>query len=64
MPLVAAVLALGALIAGFAAPLLLAPAGDGALPVLLGVLAWLVPAAALGLGLAAIGPRVLRRGSG
>jgi hypothetical protein len=62
-PLLAVVLALAAIIAGFAAPLLLAPAGDGALPMLLGVLAWLVPAAAIGLGLAAIGPLALRRGS-
>jgi len=61
-PLVAVILALAALLGGFAAPLVLAPAGDGALPMVLGVLAWLVPAAALGLGLAALGPRALRRG--
>jgi hypothetical protein len=60
-PMTAMVLALAALAVGFAAPLLLTPAGDGALPVVVGLLAWLVPAAALLLGLVAVAPRTRSR---
>ena len=60
-PMTAMVLALAALAAGFAAPLLLTPAGDGALPVVVGLLAWLLPSAALVLGLVAVSPRARRR---
>ena len=60
-PMAAAILALAALVAGFAAPLLLTPAGDGAPPVVVGLLAWLVPAAALLLGLVAVAPRARSR---
>lgn len=60
-PLAAALLALAALAAGLAAPLLLTPAGDGVLPEVVGVLVWLVPAAALLLGLIAVWPRAARR---
>jgi hypothetical protein len=60
-PTAAMVLALAALAAGFAAPLLLTPAGDGALPVVVGLFAWLVPSAALVLGLVAEAPRARSR---
>ena len=56
-PLAAGLLALAALAVGLAAPFLLTPAGDGALPEAIGALAWLVPAAALLLGLIAVWPR-------
>ncbi len=61
-PRAAAVVALAALIAGFVASLVLTPDSDGSLPIVVGLVAWFVPAAALLLGLAAIGPRALRGG--
>jgi hypothetical protein len=60
-PMAAVVLAFAALVAGFTAPLLLTPAGDGVPPVVVGLLAWLVPAAALLLGLVAVAPRARSR---
>ena len=60
-PIASVILALAALVAGFAAPLLLTPAGDGAPPVVVGLLAWLVPASALLLGLVAVAPRARSR---
>jgi hypothetical protein len=60
-PMAAVFLALAALAVGFAAPLLLTPAGHGAPPVVVGLLAWLVPAAALLLGLVAVAPHARSR---
>ena len=56
-PALSVILAVLALAAGFAAPLLLAPKGDRPITVIAGLLAWLVPACALALGAVALAPR-------
>ena len=57
-PTAAVALVLVALVIGFGGPPLLTPAVDRPHAVLIGLLAWLVPAAALVLGLVAVAPRL------
>jgi hypothetical protein len=61
-PRTSALLALAALAIGIAAPLLLTPSSEGSLPVVGGLVIWLVPAVALLLGLIAVWPSSRRGG--